>query len=320
MGRGDPHRAAHRRRAPRLRGRSIDVGLTGATGALGSRLLPLLLADPDVSRVRSVARRPLAVTDPKLVHTQADLRDPAARSALKDVDVLWHLGFQLWRAGSRNELGDVNIVGTRNVLDAGPARVVFASSASVYGAWPDNPLPLAESDLARPNVECPYAAQKLEAEGLCAAAAPTISLRIAAVLGDHSDPQVRKAAARYKMVVPAVKGVRQALQFLDEDDVAAALHCAGTSDATGVFNVATDDWLAETDIASIAGSRILRLPLRLTLGVAEVAARARFLPFGADRACMLNGPLALSPKAAEKSLGWKPTKTSTEVLREFLAR
>jgi UDP-glucose 4-epimerase len=268
--------------------------------------------------VRSVARRALAVSDPKLVHTQADLRDPSAGAALADVDVLWHLGFQLWRTGSRNELGDVNVVGTRNVLSADPARVVFASSASVYGAWPDNPLPLTESSVPRPNVECPYAAQKLEAEALCAAGAPTITLRIAAVLGPHSDPQVRKAAARYKMVVPAVKGVTQALQFLDEDDVAASLHLAGKADATGVFNVATDDWLSESDIASIAGSRVLRLPLRLTLGVAEVAARTRFLPFGADRACMLNGPLALDASAAAAGFGWKPTKTSTEVLRQLL--
>ncbi len=267
-----------------------------------------------------MARRPLAMSDPKLTHTQADLRDFSARDALGGVDVLWHLGFQLWRAGSRNVLGDVNVVGTRNVLGAGPARIVFASSAAVYGAWPDNPLPITESHLPKPNLECPYAAQKLEAEALCAAAAPTISLRIAAVLGPNVDPQVRKAAARYKMAVPAVSGVTQALQFLDEDDVAAALLRAGKVDATGVFNVATDDWLSETDIATIARSRVLRLPLRMTLAVSEVAARARLLPFGADRACMLNGPLALSPAAAAKSWGWHPTKTSAEVLRQALGR
>lgn len=267
-----------------------------------------------------MARRPLAVSDPKLVHTQADLRDVSAQEALAGVDVLWHLGFQLWRAGSRNVLGDVNVEGTRNVLGADPARIVFASSASVYGAWPDNPLPLTESHPPRPNLECAYASHKLEAEAMCASAAPTIALRIAAVLGPNVDPQVRKAASRYKMVVPAVRGASQALQFLDEDDVATALLRAGKVDATGVYNVATDDWLSESDIALIAGSRVLRLPLRLTLAVSEVAARARFLPFGADRACMLNGPLALSPVAAKKSLGWQPTKTSAEVLRQALAR
>lgn len=273
-----------------------------------------------MSRVRSVARRPLAVTDPKLVHTQADLRDPSARAALDGVDVLWHLGFQLWRTGSRNTLSDLNIVGTRNVLDAGPARVVFASSASVYGAWPDNPLPLLETFAPRPNGECLYAAQKLEAEDMCAAAAPTATLRIAAVLGPNVDPQVRKAAARYKMAVPAVRGATQALQFLDEDDVAGALHMAGKAGVTGVFNVATDDWLSENDIAKIAGSRVMRLPLRMTLATSELMARVRFLPFGADRACMLNGPLALDPTAAGEAFNWRPTKTSAEVLGELLGR
>lgn len=267
-----------------------------------------------------MARRPLAVTDPKLVHTQADLRDPSARTALDGVDVLWHLGFQLWRTGSRNTLSDLNVVGTANVVGGAPARIVFASSASVYGAWPDNPLPLTETFAPRPNAECLYAAQKLEAEGICAEAAPTITLRIAAVLGPNVDPQVRKAAARYKMAVPAVKGATQALQFLDEDDVAAALHTAGKAATTGIFNVATDDWLSENDIAKIAGSRVMRLPLRVTLATSELMARARFLPFGADRACMLNGPLALDPAAAGTAFDWHPTKTSAEVLTDLLGR
>ena len=35
--------------------------------------------------------------------------------------------------------------------------------------------------------------------------------------------------------------MHQALQFLDEDDAAGALHAAGRATATGVFNVATED-------------------------------------------------------------------------------
>jgi len=201
---------------------------------------------------------------------------------------------------------------------AGLTRELLLTQSTPASRYGRSGRPVAS--LPRPNAECPYAAQKLEAEGLCSDAAPTITLRISAVLGPNVDPQVRKAVGRYRMVVPAVTGVTQALQFLHEDDAASALHSAGKVSATGVFNVATDDWLSENEIAAIAGSRVLRLPLRLTLGVAELSARAKFLPFGADRACMLNGPLALDPAAAEKSFGWKPTKSSSEVLREALGR
>jgi hypothetical protein len=39
---------------------------------------------------------------------------------------------------------------------------------------------------------------------------------------------------------------------------------------------------------------------------------------GADRAVLLNGPLALDPARAARDLGWKARQTSADVLREFL--
>jgi nucleoside-diphosphate-sugar epimerase len=266
-----------------------------------------------------VARRPLPA-HPKLAHTRADLREESARRALEGVDVLYHLGFQLWRDKGGNHLGPVNVEGTTNVLAAKPGRVVFASSAAVYGAWPDNPLPITEDVEPRPNPEVAYAHHKLEAERLCGDAAPTVALRISAVLGAHADRRVKRSAAGYRLAVPAVRGATQALQFLHEDEAAAALHTAGRSDVTGVLNVATEDWLSEHDIARIAGGRVLRLPLGLVLRSSEVAVRLRLMPFGADRAIFLNGPVALDPGAAADALGWRPTRRSAEVLAEFIGR
>src|SRR5581483_8527542 len=56
VGDGDPQRRRRPGGAGGLRGHSIDVGLTGATGHLGGRLLALLLGDPRIERVRTVAR------------------------------------------------------------------------------------------------------------------------------------------------------------------------------------------------------------------------------------------------------------------------
>jgi len=272
-----------------------------------------------VTTVRSVARRDLA-SHPKLVHTRADLCGPQARQALAGCDVLYHLAFHLWRSGRGAGLGPVNIEGTRNVLAAAPGRVVLASSAAVYGAWPDNPLPLTAAFTPRPNAEVAYAHDKLEAERLCSDAAPTAALRISAVLGPHSDKRVKRSARGYRVAVPAVRGVHQALQFLDEDDAAGALHAAGRSTATGVCNVATADWLSESDIARLAGGRVVRLPLKAVLAASEVAVRLRLMPFGADRAIFLNGPLALDPSAAADALGWRPTRSSADVLASFVGR
>jgi len=267
-----------------------------------------------------VARRPLP-EHPKLSHLCAALRDPSARHHLEGVDVLWHLGFQLWRhhrdPGSRGA-GEANRACTANVLAARPGHVVMASSASVYGAWADNPLPIPEAHPPRPNPECPYAVQKLEAERMCAEAGATAALRIAAVLGPHADPLVRRAAQGYRRVVPAVRGVRQAVQFLHEDDAAEALHRAGTARVTGVVNVATPDWLTESDVAGITGGRVLRLPRRTLLGLAEGTWRARLVGFGADRAVLISGPLALDPSLAAEVLGWRASVGSAPVLAGFV--
>jgi len=289
--------------------------LTGPTGHLGSVLLPLLLEDPAVERVSSVARRPLPA-HPKLSHTQADLRDAAAHHALEGVDVLFHLGFQLWRSPDAE---DANLGGTRNVVAADPGRIVFASSAAVYGGWPDNPVPIGEEHEPRPNAECAYAAHKLEAERICAAGAPTVVLRICAVLGPHADPLVRKASRALRRVVPAARGRRQAVQFAHEDDVVAALHRAATSGVEGTYNVATADWLSEDEVAAVSGGRVVRLPFPLLVRGSEVAARLRLLDFGADRAVFLNGPMALSPERAGRDWGWEPARSSAEVLRKFLS-
>lgn len=268
--------------------------------------------------VRTLARRPLP-DHPKLQHTRADLRDPAARRALAGVDVLWHLGFQLWRdRRDPQAMEAVNIGGTDNVLAARPGRVVLASSAAVYGAWPDNPLPLTEESEPRPNPQCRYAEQKRAVEAACAAAASTVVLRLAAVLGSHADHHVRRAARGYRWFVPALPGVCQALQFLDEGDAAAALHRLAAA-PPGVVNVAPSDWVSAEQIAAIAGGRVIRMPRSATFTLAELLWRVGLIPFGVDRAVFLDGPLALSAAKAT-ALGWTPAQDSAATLRAALGR
>jgi nucleoside-diphosphate-sugar epimerase len=232
------------------------------------------------------------------------------------VDVLWHLGAQVWRSRDGRQLA-VNVEGTVNVVRARPHHVVLASSAAVYGAHPDNPVPLTEDDPLRPNPDCAYAWHKVEAERIASAEAPTAVVRVSAVLGPHADHRVLRAARGYRTVVPAVHAP-QALQFLDEDDAADGLLVAGLAAATGTWNVAPADWLVPADIAAISGGRVVRLPLATAARAAEAAYRLGLLPFGADRACLLAGPLAVSPAKAAGDLGWRPSRTSSEVLADAL--
>lgn len=309
------------------------VGLTGATGHIGSVLLRRLLADPDVGQIRTVARRPLS-PDPvggppdRLVHTLADLGHPSARQALDGVDLLFHLAAQVWQGRSSRGLEQMyaaNVEGTRNVARARAGALVFASSAAVYGAWPDNPLPMDEGHEPRPNIECAYAVQKLVAERTCVTEGPRhVIVRLSAVLGAHADARVAKAVRGYRLAVPAVTRAAQAVQWLDEGDAAEGLLAAGRAlvnggDADGeVVNLAPADWLEAHDVAALAGSRVVELPRRTMVTGAEVGRRLGFSPFGADRAVLITGPLALSASKADRLLGWKATSTSADVLAAAL--
>ncbi len=322
----------------------IVVGLTGATGHIGGLLLQRLLGDPGVAGVRSVARRPLppalaahAATG-HLAHTCADLREPSARQALRGVDLLYHLGAQVWRGRSttgKDDMYGTNVEGTRNVVLARPGAVVFVSSAAVYGAWPGNPLPIDEAHEPHPNVECSYALQKLLAEQSAAAEVPRcVVVRLTAVLGPHADARVGRAVRGYRWAVPAIAGAAQALQWLDEDDAVEGLLAAGSAliDASSwpgrdvggsavageVVNLAPPDWLEAKDVAALAHSRVVELPRRLVMIGAELGRDLGMAPFGADRAVLLAGPLALSAAKAAQLLGWRATKTSAAVLAAAL--
>ena len=141
------------------------------------------------------------------------------------------------------------------------------------------------------------------------------------MLGPHADPLVKKASAGLRKVVPAARGRRQALQFVHEDDAAAALLTAvKRADVSGVVNIATEAWLDENAVAEVSGGRVVRLPFPLLLHGSEVARRLHLMDMGADRAVLLNGPLALDSTKAARDLGWKARQNSAEVLKTFLER
>lgn len=74
--------------------------IAGATGAIGSRLLPLLLESPDYAQVRVLTRRPLRTTHSKLVEVLSDYRDlPGLGEALRGDDAYCCLGTTQKKAG-----------------------------------------------------------------------------------------------------------------------------------------------------------------------------------------------------------------------------
>src|SRR5688572_20139836 len=140
--------------------------VTGSSGYIGTRTIRWLLeADPE-NRVIGFDVRPPRAGDPRLEHHALDVRDPRLGALLegRGVSALLHFAFIVDPLYDEKEMTDIDVRGTRNVLDAvAAARIPYllaTSSTTSYGALPDNPVPLREEHPTRAPREFVYAHDK----------------------------------------------------------------------------------------------------------------------------------------------------------------
>jgi hypothetical protein len=150
------------------------------------------------------------------------------------------------------------------VVAAGVRHVVAVSSAAVYGAWPNNPVPLTEDAALRPNPGSDYALGKAEnehrwGEWVDGNAGVTLTvLRPAQVVGDDAEQWVAvalRAATRW-----GVGDAEAPAQFVHVDDLASAVVLGVERDLDGIYNVAPAGWLSGREIQALAGTPV-RLPV-----------------------------------------------------------
>lgn len=151
--------------------------VTGAPGFAGSHLVAhLLTTGAEVSGIalpgESLAR--LEGLSGKVDIRTADIADAdGLRDAAKgDFDVVFHLAALASVPASLKDPAAafrVNTLGTINLLEAlkssPPGRLVYISTADVYGRVPQENLPVRETEATRP--ANPYAASKVAAEAAC---------------------------------------------------------------------------------------------------------------------------------------------------------
>ena len=274
------------------RGR-VSVVVTGADGRTGRRLVPLLRAGPDVSSVVTV-----------------DASAPASelKRAMARGDALVHLG-------AATAVGAV-----LEAASSSPVRtVVYRSSASVYGAWADNRVPLTEDVALRPNPSFSFAIEHAEAER-----------RVAEWREDH--PGVRVCILRpVPVVAPGDESwesntlgrpssLRRAeslpvVQYLHVDDAAAAFRHALGGGLEGTFNLAPDGFIAGETARALATSGRLTVPLpdRAAAMAERWAWRLGWGGVPADAVPYLVHPWVVANDKLVDT-GWSPKHTNEEAL------
>ncbi|WP_018955035.1 NAD-dependent epimerase/dehydratase family protein [Thioalkalivibrio sulfidiphilus] len=297
----------------------MKILITGAAGRLARLVLPRLLADERIERVYGVDLQPIPLEHPRLTAVRADIRDPECLELLEVADVLVHMAFVLMGGGlgrarhDRAAVRAVNVAGSHLLMgaavEAGVGRIVFVSSAAVYGTWPDLPEPVSESQPLRPLPGFSYGEDKAAVEtwldGL-EAANPylhLIRLRPHAILGPNAHPMLLRLL--HQPLVPWLSRPLPRTQCVWEDDVAEALHLSLFTAARGAFNLAADPPMPLRDMVRL--NRRLTLPVPLALLDLGHRIAWRFSPAVGEPGWVkgLRHSLVLDTRRAWEELGWR---------------
>jgi UDP-glucose 4-epimerase len=298
------------------------VLVTGASGAVGHVLIQELAA-AGVETLATDIRRHEDMPD-GVGFMKLDVRGDDAKRIIHDFkpDVIVHLASIVspTRGMTREFAHDVDVKGTRNVLDAaishGVKRLVVTSSGAAYGYHADNPVPLSESDRVRGNPEFAYSDHKRQVEEMLAEARAShpaleqVVLRVGTVLGAGLENQITELFHRPKLI--AVKGSDSPFVFIWTRDLARILMRAAGEGPAGIFNVSGDGALSVHDLARALGKPVMALPawvLKAALGIARPLGLSRY---GPEQVRFLQYRPVLDNTALKTVFGYTPELSSAQ--------
>jgi len=282
---------------------SRRILITGLSTYWGGRLAQTLEDDDDVEAIIGIDRTPPKVELDRTEFVQVADHHTLIRRIVQGAEIDTVVDTRLVTDSSLTtprKAHENNVIGTMNILAAcsGPQttvrKVVFRSSADLYGSEQDDPAFFTE-EMRRPHpARTPIERDLVEAEravGDFAAKHPDTTvtvLRFAHGLG----PDLRTSYSRLLGLpaIPCILGFDPRWQFVHEDDIAGALAHAVARDLPGIYNVAADGVLALSEVAGLLGKPLLpvlppwgtelALPIARRLGVRIAPEMVNHLRFG----------------------------------------
>ncbi len=266
------------RRRGAMDGRRILV--TGGAGFIGSHLVERLSGRNRVTVLDDLSTgslQNLASVREELPLKRASILQPKRlATAMKGHDVVYHLAAKTSVPESvqkPQEYWQTNVEGTLNVLkaavDAKVHRVVFASSAAVYGNAALNP----KVETMKPAPASPYASTKMVGEFACEEIASlkgieTVVLRIFNVYGPRQTAASAGVVGRFCADLAANRPIEiqgdgeQTRDFVFVGDAAAALELAAEKPVAGqVLNVGSGRATSVSEVARLL-SEVAEKPVR----------------------------------------------------------
>jgi nucleoside-diphosphate-sugar epimerase len=265
--------------------------------------------------------------NPGVEELVGDMRDRFSAGGLcAGADVLVHAAAALPIRGSRREIMETNVGGTRTLLEAareeGVRRVVYISSTAVYGIPKVHPL-YEESPLHGVG---PYGESKIACEELVRASPlEWVIVRPKTFLGPERLGvfEILFDWIRDGRRIYVLGDGRNRYQLLAVEDLVDAIVRAATADVAGeTFNTgATDFGTVRGDLEALiahAGtrSRVTPVPARPAELALRALERAKLSPLGEWHYKTASRDSFVDVSKAERLLAWKPTKSNVDTLVE----
>jgi nucleoside-diphosphate-sugar epimerase len=320
--------------------------VTGSTGFVGSRLVQALLNEGGTVRGFALGRHGTAPTAAiqGFQPVRSDLLDrKAVAEAVKSCETVFHCAAVIPGRGSEQQIWEVNVTGTANVVDAcvrhGVHRLVYVSTDSIYGdgltvnATEDTPI---QTNYFKEGI---YPASKLEGEHLVRRAAEhygldTVILRPCFIYGPGPSPATDLFAEWSGKSVKFLLGNgRSKLSVLYVDDLVAALLLAKSAKAASgqCFNISDGQTYAKRymieELARLIGRPqvivpVSGAPVQMLFTAVQPIVRA-LAPWVADRVDARRVLFAIcdhtvSCQKAIDVLGYTPTVMFSEGLARTL--
>ena len=300
--------------------------ITGGSGYIGTRLTELLAEREETEKIVNVDVRPPAGALPKADFTRGDVRDSESIRVLlerEEIDCLIHLAFILDPIRDEARMYDVDVNGTVAVLraasKAGTGQILTASSGTAYGAFPDNPVPIAEDWPVRGQPDFAYAHDKADMDRVCQLWAAEHSDRVMTIVRPCIvfGPSVKNYIVRSwesQPFFPHLDGVDTDFQLVHEDDLVDALVLLLDKKEGGAFNIAGDGTMTWRESAEVLGTNVRRMSFRTAYAIAKWSWRLHLPRTQAPPGNLhfIRYPWVISNEKLKSATGWEPQHDTRE--------
>ncbi len=261
-----------------------NVMITGVSGYIGTKIAQALTESGAAATTVGIDVKPPRKNMPGLIFKERDVRD-SVLDLMEEyaIDTVIHAAYVLPPIHDTALMEDINVSGTRNILaacaKAGVKHLLYTSSTTAYGFYPDNPVPLTEDSPLRGNGDFTYAKNKKEIESIMGKfmgehpEMVVTVLRPCFVVGPGFDNPLARYLQKRVVILPRDTAP---FQFVHEDDLLGVMMmCLGKS-IPGIFNVAGDGTMTFPEMVKLLGNRILHLPIWLMLPLNDLFWQLRF--------------------------------------------